>query len=154
TSILRPGLRGTNIRSCRGNGPTTPDASWSGSPAIRKAAVTSFGCVGGSTTRSRRSRPRSTIMWSRAAALVIGAALILTTAPARATQLIVGASADTYVLSDPIGAALNFGSLPFVQVGRSGMPKDAVIRGLLHFDISAIPPQAQILSATLELVIA
>jgi len=85
--------------------------------------------------------------------LVCAALVILAAADASATPLSFDAVADTFVASDPFNANDNFGTLTFAVVGRSGSPKNEVRRSLLHFDLSALPSNATILHATLELMI-
>lgn len=47
------------------------------------------------------------------------------------------ATADTFVSSD--SPMSNFGNFSFVEVGVFGLPKIAIVRGLLTFDLTAVP---------------
>jgi len=58
--------------------------------------------------------------------------------PGSAAALTLEATADTFVSDD--SPMSNFGSFSFVEVGVIGLPKAAIVRGLLTFDLSAVPP--------------
>jgi hypothetical protein len=60
---------------------------------------------------------------------------------------------DTYVWSE--APTLNFGGQTLAEVGRSLSKSGGVAlwRGLLYFDLSALPPEAIISSATLRLFV-
>lgn len=83
----------------------------------------------------------------RAAAAV--ALLWVVAGPAAAQSL--DATADTFVNSD--SATMNFGGLSFAEVGVLGLPKNAVERALLTFDLSGIPAATPIARARLRVVL-
>ena len=68
---------------------------------------------------------------------VVAAMSLLCGGAGSAAALTLAASADTFVSDD--SPTSNFGNFSFVEVGVFGLPKEAIVRGLLTFDLTAVP---------------
>lgn len=78
------------------------------------------------------------------------ACALLAALPAAADTVQIEAGRDATMIEDPDGAWAN-GSGPFLFVGRNAGTQNGIRRGLIYFDVSALPPHARIESVTLRL---
>jgi hypothetical protein len=75
---------------------------------------------------------------SRRGLAAIAALSLLCGGAGSAAALTLAATADTFVSDD--SPMSNFGNFSFVEVGVFGLPKAAIVRGLLTFDLTALAP--------------
>lgn len=87
---------------------------------------------------------------ARLGRVAVAVALLGAVAGPAAAQTL-DAVADTFVNSD--SPTMNFGGLSFAEVGVLGLPKNAVERALLAFDLSGIPAGTPIARARLRVVL-